>query len=89
MSVTKVKKQELVKQYAVSTNDTGSVEVQCAIMTERIRNLTAHLQANAHDTQAKRGLIALVAKRRKLLRYLDGCDSERYRELIKKLGIRK
>ena len=89
MSVTKEKKQELIKEYATGEEDTGSVNVQCAILSERIRKLTAHLQDNNHDTQAKRGLIALVTRRRKLLKYLDRCDSQRYRDLIKKLGIRK
>lgn len=89
MSVTKEKKQVLIKDFATSKADTGSVDVQCAIITERVRNLTAHLNDNTHDTQAKRGLIALVSRRRKLLRYLEGNDSQRYRDLIKKLGIRK
>lgn len=89
MSATKEKKQELIKNYSITKNDTGSVDVQCAILTERIINLTSHLKENKHDTQAKRGLIVLVTRRRKLLRYLDKCDSQRYRDLIKKLGIRK
>jgi small subunit ribosomal protein S15 len=89
MSVTKEKKQVLIKDFATSKADTGSIDVQCAIITERVRNLTSHLNDNAHDTQAKRGLIALVSRRRKLLRYLEKNDSQRYRDLIKKLGIRK
>ena len=89
MSITKEKKQEVMSQYAQSTNDTGSAEVQCAIISERIKSLTDHLNENKKDTQAKRGLLMLVAKRRKLLRYLEGVSKSRYQDLIKKLGIRK
>jgi small subunit ribosomal protein S15 len=89
MSVTKEKKAELITGFATGKADTGSVDVQTAILTERIKNLTAHLKDNAHDTQAKRGLIAMVSKRRKLLKYVEKNNGQRYRDLVKKLGIRK
>ncbi len=89
MSITVEKKKELIKNYALSKDDTGSVEVQCAILSERIRNLTEHLSFNKKDTQAKRGLIFLVNQRRKLLRYLERESAPRYQDLIKRLGIRK
>ncbi len=89
MSITKEKKQELMSSYAKNKGDTGSVEVQCAVLTERISALTEHLKDMGKDTQAKRGLIMLVTRRRKLLKYLERNDSPRYQTLIKKLGIRK
>ncbi len=89
MSITKEKKQELITSYAKSKGDTGSVEVQCAVLTERISALTGHLKDMGKDTQAKRGLIVLVTRRRKLLKYLERNDNARYQALIKKLGIRK
>ena len=89
MSITKERKQELIKEYAISKDDTGSVEVQCAVMTDRIKNLTEHLNFNKKDTQAKRGLIFLVNQRRKLIRYLKNSDVNRYSDLIKRLGLRK
>ncbi len=89
MSITAEKKKDLVKDFGLSKGDTGSVDVQCAIITERVRNLTEHLSFNKKDTQAKRGLIFLVNQRRKLLKYLERKDASKYQELIKKLGIRK
>jgi small subunit ribosomal protein S15 len=89
MSIAKEKKVELIKEHAQNPKDTGSVDVQCAILTERINALTDHLQGNKHDSQAKRGLIALVVRRRKLLKYLGNKNEQRYQDLIKKLGIRK
>jgi small subunit ribosomal protein S15 len=89
MSITKIKKSELINSYGGSADNTGSVDVQCAILTERIRNLTAHMAINKKDTQAKRGMIMLVSQRRKLLRYLENKSVEKYKELIAKLGIRK
>jgi small subunit ribosomal protein S15 len=89
MSITAEKTQDLIKDFGHAKGDTGSVDVQCAILTERVRNLTQHLSFNKKDTQAKRGLIFLVNQRRKLLRYLERKDAARYQELIKKLGIRK
>ncbi len=89
MSITKAKKQELISSYGKTKGDTGSVEVQCAVLSERITALTGHLKESDKDTQAKRGLIMLVTRRRKLLKYLEKSDSARYQTLIKKLGIRK
>lgn len=89
MSITKEKKSSLIKEYAQGANDTGSVEVQCAILSERITSLTGHMNGSKKDFQARRGLIHLVNQRRKLLRYLQGSDQNRYQELIKRLGIRK
>ena len=89
MSITVEKTKELIKVFGKSESDTGSVDVQCALLSERIRNLTDHLGLNKHDTQAKRGLIALVSQRRKLLRYLESRDTKSYADLIKRLGIRK
>jgi small subunit ribosomal protein S15 len=89
MSISKEKKQSLIKEFAVVANDTGSAEVQCAVLTERIKSLTGHLNDNKQDTQAKRGMIALVIKRRKLLRYVESKDINRYKQLVERLGIRK
>jgi small subunit ribosomal protein S15 len=89
MSITKEKKQELISSYGKTKGDTGSVEVQCAVLSERITALTEHLKESSKDTQAKRGLIMLVVRRRKLLKYLGKADNARYQTLIKKIGIRK
>ena len=82
-------KQELVKKYQIHEGDTGSAEVQIAILTEEIKTLTDHLKVNIHDFHSKRGLLRKVGKRRKLLEYLKKEDINRYRDLIKKLGLRK
>ncbi len=89
MSITIQKKQELITSYARSEGDTGSVEVQCAILTERIVNLTAHINQNRKDFHSKRGLLILVGRRRSLLSYLKKHDVERYKALIARLGLRK
>jgi small subunit ribosomal protein S15 len=89
MSITVEKKQELIKNFARSENDSGSVEVQCAILTERIRNLTAHANINKKDFASKRGLLMLVGRRRSLMTYLKKIDLERYKELVQRLGLRK
>lgn len=89
MSIQKEKKQQLIKEYAVSKADTGSAEVQCAVLSERIKNLTDHMSKSKKDTQARRGLLVLVNRRKKLLRYVENQDRNRYQELIKRLGIRK
>jgi small subunit ribosomal protein S15 len=83
------KKQATVKSLQADKNDTGSSAVQVGIMTERIKELTAHLKVHKHDFAARRGLLQLVGKRRRLLRYIAREDSEEYLKLIKKLGIRK
>jgi small subunit ribosomal protein S15 len=82
-------KQEIIKEFAGNTKNTGSVEVQTAILTKKIQNLTEHLKIHKKDFSSKRGLLILVGKRRRLLDYLKSNSSERYEALIKKLEIRK
>jgi small subunit ribosomal protein S15 len=89
MSVTAERKQEIIKDNAQTTGDTGSPEVQVAILTERIVNLTEHFKTHAKDNHSRRGLLMLVNKRRSLLDYLKGEDNARYTALIAKLGLRK
>lgn len=89
MSITSEVKQSLIKKYAASENDTGSIEVQCAILTERINNLTVHFKTNYKDFTSKRGLLMLVGRRRRLLNYIKSKSLTRYLALIEKLGIRK
>ena len=88
MSITQQRKAELIQEYAVVESDTGSPEVQVAILTERIRNLTEHLKEHKKDHSTRRGLLMLVGQRAKLLRYLAREDVERYRTLIGELGLR-
>ena len=85
----KEKKTGIVSQFRHSEKDTGSAEVQIALLTERISQLTEHMAANRHDYHTQRGLLKLVGKRRRLLDYLNREDVERYRSLIAKLGLRK
>jgi small subunit ribosomal protein S15 len=85
----KAKKQETIQKFALREGDTGSTEVQVAILTERISELTGHMASNRHDFHTQHGLIKLVGKRRRLLAYLMNEDVERYRKLIKQLGLRK
>ena len=89
MSITDERKQELIKEYAQNENDTGSVEVQCAILTERIVNLTEHLKSNHKDFHSRRGLLVLVGRRKRLLSYLKDISVNRYVTLIARLGLRK
>ena len=89
MSVTAERKQEIIKDNAQSKGDTGSPEVQVAILTERIQNLTEHFKSHAKDNHSRRGLLMLVNKRRSLLDYLRRKDETRYTDLIAKLGLRK
>ena len=89
MSITAKKKAELVKQYARGEKDTGSVEVQVAVLSERIRNLTEHFKTHKQDNHGRRGLLRLVANRRSLLDYLKRESAERYQALITSLGLRK
>ncbi|HEX2556340.1 MAG TPA: 30S ribosomal protein S15 [Microvirga sp.] len=89
MSITAERKTALVKEHARGTNDTGSPEVQVAILTERITNLTGHFKTHAKDNHSRRGLLKMVSQRRSLLDYLKRKDEERYRTLIEKLGIRR
>jgi len=89
MSVTAERKQEIISDNARGSADTGSPEVQIAILTERIVNLTEHFKTHAKDNHSRRGLLMLVNKRRSLLDYLKRKDNERYQQLIAKLGLRK
>lgn len=87
--ISKEKKIEIIKEYGRAENDTGSPEVQIALLTERIKELTAHLKVNNKDFHSRRGLLKMVGQRRRLLEYLKKKDIERYRELISRLGLRK
>ncbi|MDQ6436186.1 30S ribosomal protein S15 [Mesorhizobium sp. LHD-90] len=89
MSITADRKQELMKEYATKSGDTGSPEVQVAILSERIKNLTEHFKGHVKDNHSRRGLLALVSQRRRLLDYLKGKDEGRYATLIEKLGLRR
>jgi small subunit ribosomal protein S15 len=89
MSISPEKKQQLIAEYRLSDADCGSVEVQCAILTERILNLSEHFKVNAKDFHSKRGLLILVARRRSLLEYLKKKDLNRYQTLISRLNLRK
>lgn len=89
MSITAVRKQELIAEYAQNNGDTGSTEVQIALLTERIANLTEHFKSNDKDHQSRRGLLVLVGRRRRLLDYLKKNDEKRYEAIIAKLGLRK
>ena len=89
MALTKELKSEIIGSYQVHPSDTGSPEVQIAILSHRIEDLTEHFNAHAKDHHSRRGLLMMVGTRRRLLDYLKSRDAERYRELIKKLGIRK
>ncbi|MCH9051964.1 MAG: 30S ribosomal protein S15 [Proteobacteria bacterium] len=89
MSITSERKDELVKEYATNTGDTGSPEVQVAILSERIVNLTEHLKIHKHDYHSRRGLIIMVGKRRRLLDYLKRKNEDRYGQLIKRVGLRR
>lgn len=89
MSITAERKQELITEYATKEGDTGSPEVQVAILSERIRNLTEHLGEHKKDHHSRRGLLIMVGQRRRLLDYLKGKSDERYRTLIERLGLRR
>ncbi len=89
MSITAERKNALVKEFAQKAGDTGSPEVQVAILTERINNLTGHFKTHAKDNHSRRGLLKMVSQRRSLLDYLKRKDTDRYAELIRRLGIRK
>jgi small subunit ribosomal protein S15 len=89
MSISPARKQELIKEYAVKPDDTGSPEVQIAILTERITNLTEHFQDHKKDNHSRRGLLKMVSQRRRLLDYVKGKSDERYQDIIKRLGIRR
>ncbi|TXJ04517.1 MAG: 30S ribosomal protein S15 [Aeromicrobium sp.] len=82
-------KQEIIAEYALSEGDTGSPEVQIALLTGRIAHLTEHLKEHKHDHHSRRGLLLLVGQRRRLLNYLQNTEIERYRSLIERLGLRR
>ncbi len=87
--MTKERKEEIIKTYKRDEKDTGSPEVQIALLTERITELTEHLKVHTKDNHSRRGLLKMVGKRRNLLNYLAKKDIERYREIVEKLGLRK
>ena len=87
--MTKERKTEILKTYAREENDTGSAEVQVAVLTERINELTDHLRIHKKDNHSRRGLLTMVSKRKRLLKYLEAKDVQRYRDIIAKLNIRK
>ena len=89
MSITAERRQELVKEYAIKSGDTGSPEVQVAILTERIINLTEHLKIHKKDHHSRRGLLVMVGKRRRLLDYTKKKAKPRYEDLLKRLGLRR
>ena len=88
MSITKENKRAIISNFAINKNDTGSAEVQIAVISERINNLTEHFKNHKHDKHSKKGLLALVNKRKKLLSYLSRKDISKYQDIIKKLNIR-
>ncbi len=89
MSITAERKQELIKEFQAKEGDTGSPEVQVAILTERIKNLTEHLKAHAKDHHSRRGLLIMVGLRRRLLDYVRSRETSRYAALIERLGLRR
>ena len=89
MSVSPERKQELIKEFALGDGDTGSPEVQVAILTERIVNLTEHFKGHKKDNHSRRGLLKMVSQRRRLLDYVKSKDEQRYKDLIGRLGIRR
>jgi len=89
MALTAAQKQQVVVDYQRATTDTGSPEVQVALLTARIHDLDPHFKAHSHDHHSRRGLLRMVSQRRKLLDYLKGRDVNRYRDLISRLGLRK
>lgn len=89
MALTKEVKQQIIKEYATNENDTGSTEVQIAILSKEIDELTEHLKVHTHDYHSRRGLLKKVGQRRNMLQYLAKKDIQSYREVIKKLGLRK
>ena len=89
MSITPARKEELIKEFATKEGDTGSPEVQIAILTERIVNLTEHFKGHKKDNHSRRGLLKMVSQRRKLLDYTKAKDEARYQDIIKRLGIRR
>ena len=88
MSIEKKIKKEIISNFSKNENDTGSVEVQIAIFSKKIENLTNHLKTHKHDNHTRRGLIVIVGKRKRLLNYLSKKDNQKYKDLVKKIGLR-
>ena len=88
MSITATRKQELIKDFAINDGDTGSPEVQIAILSERIKNLTGHLKEHKKDFHSRRGLLVMVGQRRRLLNYTKNVSQERYENIVSRLGLR-
>ncbi|MDN5573551.1 MAG: 30S ribosomal protein S15 [Micrococcales bacterium] len=89
MALDSAVKQSIIEEYATHEGDTGSPEVQVAVLTRRISDLTEHLKSHKHDHHTRRGLMAMVGRRRRMLTYLQNTDIERYRSLIQRLGLRR
>ena len=89
MSITAERKQELLREHRTHDTDSGSAEVQIAVLTERIANLTEHFKQHAKDNHSKRGLYRMISRRRRLLRYVRNDDEARYRSIIERLGLRR
>jgi len=89
LTLVKEDKKNIIEKFRVHESDTGSTEVQIAILTSRINGLNEHLKANKKDNHSRRGMVMLVGKRKRLLEYLKNCDVDKYRKLIKELGLRK
>ena len=89
MSITKENKKTLISKFAINKKDTGSTEIQIAVLTERIHNLTGHFKDHKHDGHSKKGLLAMVNRRKKLLNYLSKKNNVKYKEIIKELNIRR
>ena len=89
MSLSNEHKSAIISEYQLSGNDTGSPEVQIALLSARINDLSEHFKVHAHDNHSRQGLLRMVNRRRQLLDYLRSCDTERYRDLIARLGLRK
>jgi small subunit ribosomal protein S15 len=89
MAITAERKKELIQEFATKAGDTGSPEVQIAVLTEHIKNLTGHLKVHKKDFASRRGLLMMVGQRSKLLRYLRRCEPRRYQEILKRLGLRR
>ncbi len=89
MSITRERKDELIKTFQADDKDTGSPEIQIAVLSERIRNLTDHLRTHKKDNHSRRGLLKMVSRRSKLLKYLRNKDGERYRSIVSRLKLRK
>lgn len=89
MPLTPVDKQKIIESFATARGDTGSPEVQIALLTKRIEKLTGHLKEHAHDVHSRRGLLSMISKRRRLINFLSKKDIERHKDIVKKLGITK